>query len=175
MADVASITTTAVNTDWWANAAVVAAGVLTALVASLAGVVTYLQQKKAARRDERARMYATAIQAVEDYLECPYRIQRRDDSDATRTALTNRISDIQSAIAYHQALMQIHGDRGVAQAYDEFVAAARSEAGAAMAHAWECPPLRQAPGMPTAAQFARTASDNARTTLLLRMHADLNA
>lgn len=43
-------------------------------------VWTYLVTRAAARRDRQANVYAEALRAVEDYLEGPYRIRRRNGS-----------------------------------------------------------------------------------------------
>jgi hypothetical protein len=72
--------------------------------AAVIAVIGYGHQRRAERRTERATLYGHAIAAVEDYLEGPYRIMRRDDSAESRFAITNAISDSKTAISLHQAL-----------------------------------------------------------------------
>jgi hypothetical protein len=92
-------------------------------------VLGYSFQQQLARRERCAGIYSEALRAVEDYLEAPYLIRRRDGSALTRTALTKHVSDIQSRIAYYSALLQIHAPEKVSLAYNNLVQAARSEAG----------------------------------------------
>jgi hypothetical protein len=86
--------------DW---ATIIAAG-----VAALVVVVGYIVAQAQARQERRAKAFAEALAAVEDYMECPYRIRRRPNSDAaTRQGITSAISDIQSRIAFHEAWLQV--------------------------------------------------------------------
>ncbi len=110
----------------WDGTATLIAGVLAAGIA----ILGYSFQQKLARRERLASIYSEALRAVEDYLEAPYLLRRRDGSHSTRTALTKHVSEIQSRIAYYSALIQIHGPKRVSAAYGKLVKAARSEAGA---------------------------------------------
>lgn len=123
------------------------AGVVVAFVIGLATLVITVRtatrnivaQQKENRRQERARAYAEAIRAVEDYLETPYRIRRRDGSRAVRWQLTESISDIQSRISLHEGWLAINASEEVYAAYLAFVRAAKEEAGAQMTAAWSGP------------------------------------
>ncbi len=88
----------------WDGIATIIAAVLAAAVA----VCGYAIQQRMARRERRAAIYSEALRAVEDYLEAPYLVRRRDGSAANRQAITTHISDVQSRLAYHRALLEIH-------------------------------------------------------------------
>ncbi|MHB1164370.1 MAG: hypothetical protein ACYC90_00330 [Candidatus Nanopelagicales bacterium] len=164
-----------VGTDWWANLSIITAGVLAALVAALVAIGGYRHQKAAARRERCAEMYATAVQAVENYLEGPYRVRRRDGSVESRNALTDRLSDIKSSIEYHQTLLRIHGSEDVASAYAGFVEAARADAGAAMTDAWHQPATHTDADVPLMIAMDRSTSDAARARLIRAMKDDLSS
>lgn len=126
------------------------AGDIIALVAVIASVVglgvtigiaayNVVQQQKENRRQERAKAYAEAIRAVEDYLETPYRIRRRDGSTEHRWELTESISEIQSRINFHKDWLRINAPTKVYDAYIAFDRAARVEAGGQMTAAWNGP------------------------------------
>lgn len=163
-----------VGTDWWANGSIIAAGICAALIAAVVGVVGYRHEKKLARQERCAQMYAAAVQAVEDYLEGPYRIRRKDGTTETRNTLTRQLSDTKAAIEYHQTLLRIHGSCTVADAYDRFVAAAQADAGPAMTAAWRARALRRDRDVPLGAQlFDGAGSRTAREQLITAMHNDL--
>jgi hypothetical protein len=83
--------------------------VVAALIAAGVAVRAYRAQQRAARRQERATFYAEAVRAVEDYMEAPYRILRKDGSHESRRAITQHISDVKSRIAFYTGWMAIHG------------------------------------------------------------------
>ena len=85
----------------------------------------YLLNQIWARNERRAKAFAEALAAVENYLEMPYRVRRRPASDPeTRATLTNQMSDIKAQIAFHQAWLQVEAPQ-VAEAYDDLVRAAQ--------------------------------------------------
>jgi len=169
----AAIDVSLVGTDWWANASVIAAGVVAASIAAIAALLGYAYQKRATRQDQRAAVYATAIQAVEAYLEAPYRILRRDGSDSTRHELTRQISDIKSDIEYHRTLLRLHGSTRVADAYDSFAEAARADAGPAMTSAWHQAPTEADFEVPLGTALNRDRADIARVAVVDAMRFDL--
>lgn len=170
-----TVDVTLVGTDWWANGSVIAAGIFAALIAACVAVVGYGRQKAAARRDLCAQMFATAVQAVEDYLEGPYRIRRRDGSAEARNVLTRELSDIKSSIEYHQTLLRIHGSAAVADSYETFAAVARTEAGPAMTAAWRERPTKRDRDVPLGAKlFDDARSRAARDRLIAAMREDLS-
>ena len=80
---------------------------------------------KNARRQTLTTLYGDALGAVSGYLEGPYRVLRKDGEASTRFTLTSGISDLKTTIGHHQALMRLHADPVVADAYDHYVAVAR--------------------------------------------------
>lgn len=127
----------------WDHAATLLAAVLAALIAVVVALFGYRSSQQTARRERRAGIYAEALRAVEDYLEGPYRIRRRDGSAEQRTAITTFLSDVKSRHNYYQGLLRLHGPAAVADAYDSFVAAAIAEAGPQMTQARQLAPVRR--------------------------------
>ena len=85
----------------------------------------YLLNQIWARNERRAKAFAEALAAVENYLEMPYRVRRRPASDPqARATLTNQMSDIKAQIAFHQAWLQVEAPH-VAEAFDTLVRAAQ--------------------------------------------------
>jgi len=115
--------------------------ILAALIAALVAVAGYALTQAWARRERRAKAFADALAAVEEYLEGPYRVRRRQGSTPEiRAALAGALSDLQARIALHRAWLQVEAP-AVAPAYDDLVSTARAEAGTQMADAWNAPPL----------------------------------
>lgn len=141
---------------WDGNATIIAAG-----LAAIVVMIGYWYQQRQARKDRRATIYGEALRAVEDYLEAPYRIRRKDGSDATRQAITSHISEIQSRLAYFTGLLQIHAPRRVSEAYSALVAAAREEAGKQMSAAWCAKPIRVGRQVPLVKRYPRPLTDAA--------------
>ncbi|TFV79416.1 hypothetical protein E4P39_01920 [Blastococcus sp. CT_GayMR19] len=145
-----------------------------AAIAAVVAVKAYKGQQKESRRQQRATFYAEAVRAVEDYLEAPYRIRRRDGSTAARRELTQHVSDVKSRISVYTAWMAIHGTDAVASGYDAFVLAAQSEAGQQMTAAWHSRPTKKDRDVPIGSPLPRASSDAARATVLTAMEADLD-
>jgi hypothetical protein len=76
-------------------------------------VIGYSRQRRVERRSERATLYGRAIAGVEEYLEAPYRIRRRDDTAEARFVITSAISDTKTAISLHQALLEMHAPSAI--------------------------------------------------------------
>jgi hypothetical protein len=148
--------------------------VVAAVIAARVAVRAYKAQQQETRRQERATFYAEAVRAVEDYMEAPYRIRRRDGTAAARRELTQHLSDIKSRISFYTAWMAIHGTDAVAAAYDAYVLAARAEAGQQMTTAWRSRPTKRDKDVPLGSPLLRVATDKARVTLLAAMKADLD-
>jgi len=152
--------------DW---ATIIAAG-----VAALVVVVGYIVAQAQARQERRAKAFAEALGAVEDYMECPYRIRRRPNSDpATRQGITSAISDIQSRIAFHEAWLQVETPL-VAGKYSDLVRAARKEAGSEMQKAWLAPPLGTDAATNLGERLDRPKTDAARTEVVSAMRRQLH-
>lgn len=153
----------------WGNGTTIMAAAIAAFIA----VVGYSRQRKAERRAERATLYGNAIAAVENYLEGPYRIHRKDGSKETRFAITSATSDAKSAISLHQALLEMHAPPEVCAAYYAFVDAAIAEAGPQMTAAWMVNAITTDDQVPLGVGYARTDSDAKRATLVTTMKVDL--
>jgi hypothetical protein len=160
------------------------AGVVVAFLIGIAGlVVTILmasknivaQQKNVVadqeenRRQERAKAYAEAIRAVDDYLETPYRIRRRDGSGEHRWQLTESISEIQSRINFHKGWLRINASKEVYDAYVEFIKAAKAEAGGQMTTAWNGPATKKDRQVPLGARLPQPKSEAAKEVLVEAM------
>jgi hypothetical protein len=158
------------NADNWAT---IIASIGAALIAALVAVVGYAIQQRAGRREQRATMYAQALQAVEDYCEGPYRVRRRDGSAAARQLLTESLSDIKSRINFHQSWLSIHASAELAAAYTALVKAAQDEAGTQMPAAWAAAPTRKDRDVPLGVGFPRTQTDAAKARVLRLMNEDL--
>lgn len=130
-------------------------------------------QQEENRRQERAKVYAEAVRAVEDYLETPYRIRRRNGSGERRWQLTESISEIQSRINFHQGWLRINASTTVYDAYVEFIKAAKAEAGAHMTTAWNGPVTKKDRQVPLGARLPQLASDTAKEAVLEAMKACL--
>lgn len=157
------------------EAATIVAAVLGAAIAALVVVWGYRHQQNEQRREQRVTIYAEALRAVEDYLEMPYLIARRDGSHQARMHLVERVSDIQSRIAFHRAWLSIHAPASVCAAYANFVQAARNEAGGDMTRLWKSKPTRRDAKVPLGVQFARPASSAARNVVTQAMSGDIKA
>jgi hypothetical protein len=134
----------------------------------------YLLNQIWARNERRAKAFAEALAAVENYLEMPYRVRRRPASDPeTRATLTNQMSDIKAQIAFHQAWLQVEAPH-VAEAFDTLVRAAQEEGGAQMQHAWKEPLRDTDAAMNLGVAYDRSKSDAARIRTLERMREELS-
>jgi hypothetical protein len=158
----------------WDHLSTLIAGIGAALVAAVVAVLGYRAQQGHARDERRAAMYAEALRAVEDYLEGPYRIRRRDGSPEQRAQITTWLSDVKSRISYHRALMDLHAPGGVGQYYDDFVLTAQREAGPQMTAAWSEPPTVDDADVPLGSAYDRSGSDRARRRVVDAMRAELS-
>lgn len=170
-AETPTATLLGLSVDNWST---IATGVFAALVAASVAVVGYARQQRAARQAQRTTVYAQALQAVEDYMEGPYRIRRRDGSAATRQLLTESLSDVKSRINFHQSWLSLHASKDLADAYTAFVQAAQREAGAQMTSAWRAAPTRKDRDVPLGVPYKRQASDLAKGEVLDLMRRDLD-
>ncbi len=117
--------------------------VIAALIAASAALFTLAVNQRQAAQDRRRKAFADALTAVERYAELPYRIRRRQGSDPDiRDRLSALVHDVQQDILFHRSWLRIQAPR-VAEAYDSLVNVARQEAGAAMAEAWQKPPIEK--------------------------------
>jgi hypothetical protein len=149
------------------------ATIIAALIAALVVVAGYMLTQVQARRERRAKEFADALAAVEAYLEAPYRIRRRQAATPeAREALTSALSDLQARIALHRAWLQVESPT-VGHAYDALVSAARSEAGAQMAEAWNAAPLISDTDMNLKVAYPHPNSDAERAKVIAAMRQHL--
>lgn len=132
-------------------------------------VFNVVKQQQENRRQERAHAYAEAIRAVDDYLETPYRIWRRNGSGEHRWQLTESISEIQSRINFHQGWLRINASKAVYDAYVKFIKTAKTEAGAQMTTAWNGPVTKKDGQVPLGAGLPQPESEAAKELLVEAM------
>lgn len=138
------------------------ATIIAAILATLGAVVGYSIQQRISRKERRAVVYSEALRAVEDYLEAPYLVRRRDGSASARQSITTRISDIQSRLSYYSALLEIHADSEINDTYRKLVSVARVEAGNEMSEAWNSLPTCRDHDVPISIRHDRSRTDEAR-------------
>jgi len=147
--------------------------IIAALIAALVAVTGYMVTQAQARRERRANEFADALAAVEEYLEAPYRIRRRQSATAEgRDALANTLSDLQARIARHRSWLRVEAPP-VAEAYDALVAAARSEAGVQMTEAWNSAPPASDADMNLWVAYQHPNSDAERDKVIAIMRQNL--
>lgn len=156
----------------WAAAQTVT---LTAAIIAVLGVAaTILTTANRTRREHRAGLYAEALSAVGNYLEGPYRIRRKDGTPAHRNTISAGLSDVKAAIDHSQTLLRLHAPPGVADAYDDYIDAAKREAGQQMHQAWIAPPITCDSEVNLHAAYDRTISARYRRQVVAVMQADLS-
>ncbi|MGI3200604.1 hypothetical protein ACRJ4W_23030 [Streptomyces sp. GLT-R25] len=159
----------ATDSGWtWAQTA----ALIVPCIALLGAFLTYALSQRVVRREHRAKTFAEALTAVEEYLEMPYRIRcRPDSSSAVRQQLTDEVSSLLARMAFHQAWLQIEATT-VAGPYASLVATARAEAGAQMSLAGQQPLITSDSGMNLGLPYPRDRSNAARATCIevMRRH-----
>lgn len=148
-------------------------GVVTIIVTIALGAWNVVKQQKEARRQERAKTYAEALRAVEDYQEAPYRVMRTDGSAAVRWQLTESLSEVQSRINFYTGWMSIGAPTDVREAYEAYVLAAKQEAGSQMTAAWRGRVTKKNKDVPLGVGLPRDKADAARRLLLEPISRDL--
>jgi hypothetical protein len=147
--------------------------IMAALFAALVAVTGYMLTQAQGRRERRASEFADALAAVEEYLEAPYRIRRRQAATPeARDALTNTLSDLQARIARHRSWLRVEAPP-VVEAYDALIAAARSEAGVQMTEAWKSAPPASDADMNLHVAYQHPNSDAERDKVIAVMRQNL--
>lgn len=159
---------TAIDQWSWAQTATVIVPVITLIGTIAAATVTYALNQRSARRERWANLFAAALTAVEDYAEMPYRIRRRRNTPDARHDLTDKVSEIQSRLAFHQAWLQVEAP-DVAPAYINLVRATKIQAGGQMSRAWQQPVLTTDEQMNLKIRLPRDQIDDARGTCITAM------
>ncbi|BBH70716.1 hypothetical protein ACTI_74010 [Actinoplanes sp. OR16] len=155
-----------------AQTAVIVVAVIAVLGSAISAAITYLLSQRAVQRERRAKAFAEALNAVEEFAELPYRVRRRLGTPQARHDLTEEISRAQSQLAYHQALLQIEAPE-VAEPYRSLVRAVKEQAGTQMAEAWLKPALTTDTEMNLAKAYPRDLIDSARDTCIDAMRITL--
>jgi hypothetical protein len=150
----------------------VLAPVIAIFGAALTALLTYALNRRAARRERRARAFGEALSVVEDYAEMPYRIRRRSGTLDGRQQLTEEVSRIYSRLAFHQALLDIEAPE-VAAAYRLLTNEAKAEVGEQMRTAWQKPLRTTDAEMNLEEHYDRTRVDRARDHCVATMRAAL--
>jgi hypothetical protein len=146
--------------------------IATGVAAAIAGLIAvwgYRKQQKEGRRQERAKLYAEAVRAVEDYCEAPYRIRRRDGSAHARRELTESISEIKSRISFYAGWLSINAPEKVYTAYQAYVEAAQNEAGNQMKAMWLGRPTKRDKDVSIGDPLPRKQTDIERKKVLTAM------
>ena len=155
-----------------AQTTAVLAPVIAILGAALVALLTYGLNRRAARRERRARAFGEALSVVEDYAEMPYRIRRRPGTLEGREQLTEEVSRIYSRLAFHQALLDIEAPT-VAAAYRLLTDEAKAEVGEQMKAAWQKPLRTTDAEMNLEEHYDRKRVDRARDHCVATMRAAL--
>jgi hypothetical protein len=155
-----------------AQTAAVVVPVIAIIGAALIALLTYVLNRRAARRERRAHAFGEALSVVEDYAEMPYRIRRRPGTVEGRNQLTEEVSRIYSRLAFHQALLDIEAPP-VADAYRRLVNEAKKQVGGQMKSAWQKPVLDTDAEMNLEQPYDRARVDSARKDCVAAMRAAL--
>lgn len=146
--------------------------VIAIIGAALSALLTYALNRRAARRERRARAFGEALSVIEDFAEMPYRIRRRTGTTDGRHELTEEVSRIFSRLAFHQALLDIEAP-AVAAGYRQLANEARAEIGEQMKQAWLKPLRTTDAEMNLEQHYDRTRVDLARDECVATMRAAL--
>lgn len=92
-----------------------------AVVAGLVALVGYLLNSAGARRAEKMRRYAEALDAVERYRQLPYSFRRmHDETPETRKELAGMLGKVQVDLAFHRRWLTLDSSE-LGCAYDALV------------------------------------------------------
>lgn len=110
------------------------------VIAALVAVSGYLFNNAASRRAERAKRYADALDAVEQYRDLPYAFLRlHDESEETRAELAKLLNATQRNLTFHRRWMSLESP-AVATVYETLVAKVRIQGGDFRRQALTTPP-----------------------------------
>ncbi len=95
--------------------------VVVGVIAAAAALGGYLLSNAAARRTERARRYAEALDVVERYRQLPYTfLWLHDDTAETRKKLAEMLGDTQQTLSFHRRWLTLESPE-LGAAYDNLV------------------------------------------------------
>lgn len=149
---------------WDGVATLIAAG-----IAALVVVVGYFVQQAIARAAKRSDLYARAMQAIEEYVEGPYVVRRRDGSATARMSITTHLSEVQSRLRYFESALNQDAPTSLSRAYADLVKTARREAGGQMSNAWTSRPTRRDRHVPLVKSLPQPEIDRAKAKVLALM------
>ena len=94
---------------------------IAAAIAAVVAVFGYLVNARLSRLSERARAYAEALNAIEQYKQLPYWFYRiHNESPETRVQLAERLGTTQEALAFHRRWLELTSPR-VGAAYNAYL------------------------------------------------------
>lgn len=124
--------------DWKLIAALIAA-----TLAFLAHMIVLLVNGRRARRDRLRELYAGGWAAAQAYKEMAFAIRRRsmEDRARERVRLSELMREVQTNLAYHEALIGREGSGRIATEYRGLVAKTREIAGGIIKRSWDQEPI----------------------------------
>ena len=147
-----------------------AATILGALLAAVAALTGYALTQAWNRRERRARTYAEALAAIREYQELPYRIYRRQASDAaTREALGQMLSDAAGKVRFYMATLEMESLLA-ARAYGDLRNQTRRRGALLRDWAWQQPLIDNDSAMALNPPFHHDNDDEERLCLACMRH-----
>lgn len=117
--------------------------IIVAALAAVTAMAGYLLNNRANRRIEKARYYAEALNAVEQYGALPYIFKRRHDSSKeTRAQLANTITEVQATLRFYQGWLELDSPT-VGDAYNHLVNKMREKSNGYRKEALLAPPAQE--------------------------------
>lgn len=146
---------------------------LTGFVAALIALVGYWITQHQKRRERRAEVFASALEAIREYEQTPYLIRRREGPDAATRA---RISELLSASAarrrYYEAVLCLDSPL-VAESYKLLLRRTRRQVGPYRSDAWKQPVIVRDEEFPGSAYYPYD-SEEEWDLCLLAMRSELS-
>lgn len=127
--------------------------VLTAIIAALIALVGYWITQHQKRRERRAEVFASALEAIREYEQTPYLIRRREGPDATtRARLSEGLSVSAARRRYYEAVLCLDSPL-VAEAYEVLLRRTRRQVGPYRSDAWKQPVIVKDEDFPGSAYY----------------------
>jgi hypothetical protein len=113
--------------------------ILAAILAALVATIGYWAARQGQRNDQRASLYAEALDAVDKYMNVPFLVYWRADSTPdTRSRLHDITQERILKMLYYRGLLRLHSPL-VAEAYNALVTKTRAESSVYRQRAWKVP------------------------------------
>ncbi|MGW7818000.1 hypothetical protein ACWGLF_07660 [Streptomyces puniciscabiei] len=127
---------------------------LTGLVTALVALIGYWVSQHQKRRERRADVFASALEAIQEYEQTPYLIRRREGPDAaTRARISERLSASAARRRYHEAVLTLDSPI-VAASYRALLVRTRRQVGPYRSDAWKLPVIASDEEFPGSAYYA---------------------